>query len=179
MSAGSSAPISNLIQALEALHITNADTINISFNITSGTIPVPEYPLPDSANSAASGHAAPAAESVPTAIPRLTPPGGLSRSPREELADRIGLWVAAKLSGNAVGASGRREWRLDTTLWIVFRAFDGTDLAPPAVYKQYYRARPLVEVGGNLGNSLILGFASEWEARRALHSAGFAWVGYA
>jgi hypothetical protein len=180
--------VKDLVQALGQLHISSAGalTVNITINQTtsSSTEAVPEYPLPEEplaavASSSTAARTEPSAATGTAAASSVPPPGGLTRAQREALADRIGLWVRGKLSGAAVGPSGRKTLKLSNSVWIVFKDFEGSELVEPAIFKTYGQARPLAERAGELGESLVIGLATEWEATRVLAAAGHAWKGYA
>ena len=119
--------------------------------------PAQEYPLPASA---------------PQQAPQAS---RLSEREREELADQIGDWLRRELDGRGGGVSGRDRLELRSRLYVLAADHRGTRFNPVRVYSRLADLRTHFLDRQNPGQAIFIGFASSWEARRAVAKAGLSW----
>ncbi len=96
-------------------------------------------------------------------------------SGRLELARGCGRFLARALAGDYRGGSGRDRLRLASRVYIVLATFSGERCLPPKVLFSFAEVKRLCKSGPHCGRSVFLGFASQWEAREALQTAGYTW----
>jgi hypothetical protein len=58
---------------------------------------------------------------------------------------------------------------------VVFKDFQGNEFNPAKVFEKFSSAAPLVKRGQELGDSLIIGMPSEWEAIEVVEAAEKNW----
>ena len=119
------------------------------------------------------------APSTPSRSPSATPtPGGQSVPSwiqREAIADRIGEFIRRALEGDHRQSSGRDLVPLPSRIWVVAQDIHGGRYDPVRVFRSWTLTKSLVKIGAECGDSIFLGFPSEREARRAVHTAGLRW----
>ena len=105
----------------------------------------------------------------------------LTRSPisvedhegRLELAKQIGSFLKRANSGVHRGSSGRDRLSLQSRYYVVVRDFEGVEHQPPLWFDRFAPVRDRCKRGPNTGQSVFIGFPTQWEARVALLEAGF------
>lgn len=151
-----------------------AGSPNITVNIFVGGDSGPAHP--ETSASTGSGQLSSSASSLaPSLPPEPQAPTPLSREERSLLARRIGQWVTCALAGHRGTCSGRSENPLGSRVWVVFKDFHGNEFNPVKVFKKYSLAASLVKRGQELGDSLIIGMPSEWEAIEVVEAAEKNW----
>lgn len=103
------------------------------------------------------------------------PGGPLSESDRTALALRIGYWVRGRLAGERGTASGRDTNPLQNQVYIVFRDWSGSACSPVTVFRSWAATSQVVRQQSTFGNSVFIGFPTEWEARLAVQAAQCHW----
>lgn len=103
------------------------------------------------------------------------PGGPLSESDRTALALRIGDWVRGRLAGKRGTASGRDTNSLQSQVYIVFRDWSGSACSPVTVFRSWAATSQVVRQQSTFGNSVFIGFPTEWEARLAVQAAQCHW----
>ncbi|CAE7868529.1 ANK3 [Symbiodinium sp. KB8] len=112
-----------------------------------------------------------------------SPPTGSSAAPseglRQQVADEIGAYIRRCLSGNNRGSSGREKVNLANRIYVVARDSHDKVYDPVRVFNSWRDTQPLVTVGPGpgrqFGDSVFVGFPSQWEAKRAVAAAGLSW----
>ena len=94
---------------------------------------------------------------------------------RLHLARGCGAFLKRALEGDFRGGSGRDRLRLPSEVYVVLADFSGFRVSPPKVIQNWAECRSLCKSGGSCGKAVFLGFATKWEAKEALATAGFAW----
>ena len=94
---------------------------------------------------------------------------------RLELAKECGRFLARALRGDYRGGSGRDRLRLGSVVYVVLATFSGERCYPPKVIEDFASVKQLCKSGPHCGKSVFLGFASLWEAKEAVVSAGLEW----
>lgn len=98
-------------------------------------------------------------------------------SQREQVARDIGQLITKCLHGEHRGSSGRDTLsRLQSQLYVVVRDFDNRVYRNPVrVCHQFSEVRELCQRSGFFGNSIFVGFPTEYEARIAVQVAALHW----
>ena len=95
------------------------------------------------------------------------------------MADEIGAYIRRCLSGNNRGSSGREKVNLANRIYVVARDSHDKVYDPVRVFNSWRDTQPLVTVGPGpgrqFGDSVFVGFPSQWEAKRAVAAAGLSW----
>ena len=94
---------------------------------------------------------------------------------RLQLARECGSFLVRALSGDHRQSSGRDRLRLPSKLYVVLADFGGRRLEPIRICHSFAECKALCKSGSSCGRAVFLGFATDWEAKEALVSAGFAW----
>ena len=126
---------------------------------TSQTAPPPaqEYPLQASAQSSSA------------------PGPRLNDRERQELADQLGDWIRRELEGRGGGVSGRDRLELRSRLYVIAQDWQGNRFNPVRVYARLSELRNHFRTRQDPDASVFLGFATAWEARRAVARARLDW----
>lgn len=104
-----------------------------------------------------------------------TPPTVLSWETRDQIADQIGGFIARSVAGGHRGLSGRERNPLPSRLFVVVRDYAGQIYSPVKVFRTWTSTKVLVKKVHDVGDSIFVGFPSEREGRRAVHTAGLIW----
>ena len=119
------------------------------------------------------------ATTVPTQetdFPTPAPTSGpLTWRQREDIADRVGEFLARCVAGTHRGPSGRDANPLQSRRWIVVRDFTGQIYTPVRVFSSWSSCKNLCKRGSDPGSSIFVGFPSERECKRAISTAGLVW----
>lgn len=91
---------------------------------------------------------------------------------RRLLAEQIGGFLRRCVRQEFRGSSGRDRLRLSNRLWVIVAGFDGRVLGEPRVETSFALVKDLCKRGADCGRSIFVGFATKWEARIAVESAG-------
>lgn len=94
---------------------------------------------------------------------------------RAELARHIGRFLRASFEGRRTGSSGRDRLQLRSRLYVALADYQGRRLPKPQVFREFASLAALCKRGPSVGDSVFVGFATEWEARLALEEGGFPW----
>lgn len=94
---------------------------------------------------------------------------------RLELARECGRFLARALRGDYRGGSGRDRLRVGSVVYVVLATYTGERCNPPRVIEDFSEVKRLCKSGPHCGRSVFLGFASFWEAKEGVQSAGFEW----
>lgn len=73
------------------------------------------------------------------------------------------------------GASGRQEVNLPSKVYVLVRDLQGRLYDPVEVFTTFGAIRPHVRDGDFLGESIFVGFPTQWEAKLAVQQAGLRW----
>lgn len=111
-----------------------------------------------------------AAPSSPVAVDKEDHPG------RVLLAKRIGQFLRRCLDGEARGSSGRELLNLPNRLYVVLAGYSGEVYSEPKIFKDFSRVVALCKQGYSFGDSIFVGFATQWEAKAALEEAKLRWT---
>ena len=95
---------------------------------------------------------------------------------RAALAKEIGRFLVRCLEGSNRGSSGRSRLKLQSRLYLILADYSGNrvDLR---VVRDFATASSICKRGPSCGQSIFVGFATEWEAKLACEEAGIAWPG--
>lgn len=94
---------------------------------------------------------------------------------RSRVAREAGAFIRRCLDGQHRGESGRDRLRLQSRIYLIFQDFQGRRYDPVRICHSFAEARPLVKPDGYLGESILLGWPTQWEARLCCREAGIAW----
>ena len=95
---------------------------------------------------------------------------------RTEAAEETGRYFLRCLEGSRRGLSGRERVKLGNRVYVLIRDINGVVITDPVrVIYTYSELKPLVSRGSTFGDSIFAGFASKWEVRIAVATAGFRW----
>jgi hypothetical protein len=109
------------------------------------------------------------------ASPSATDPGEVFLSDtegRRKLAEGIGRFLLRCVRGEHRGTSGRDRLKLQNRLYVILADFEGNLLSDPQVEFSFAPVKALCKRGGDPGRAIFVGFATKWEAKVALQSAG-------
>ena len=95
---------------------------------------------------------------------------------RRELAQSLGAFVLRALRGQQLGDSGRSRLNLKSRLYLIFADFSGQPCEPPRVVYSFAEVARICKRGRDLGQSILIGTPSKWEAVEILAAAGFPWL---
>ena len=109
-----------------------------------------------------------------TAQPQ-TSPSRLSDRERQELADEIGDWLRRELDGRGGGLSGRDRLDLRSRIYVLVQDHRGVRFDPVRVFSRLSDLRAHFARRGDPGQAIFIGFATNWEARRAVARANLSW----
>ena len=93
---------------------------------------------------------------------------------RRKLAEGIGRFLLRCVKGEHRGTSGRDRLKLQNRLYVILADFEGNLLSEPQVEFSFAPVKALCKRGGGPGRAIFVGFATKWEAKVALQTAGFA-----
>ncbi len=96
---------------------------------------------------------------------------------RAALAREIGRFLVRCLEGSNRGQSGRARLKLPSRLYLILADYSGNRLSEPRVVRDFATASSICKRGPSCGQSIFVGFATEWEAKLACEEAGIAWPG--
>ena len=97
-------------------------------------------------------------------------------SQRESVCEQIARFVVKALNNEYHGTSGRDKINIPSSVWIVFRDFNGQRHNPVLVYNRFSYCSAVVKRGGNnLGKSVFVGLPTVGEAKRVVGLAGLLW----
>lgn len=117
--------------------------------------------------------------SIGTTAPSRTESSVPSERERIDAAIQTGEFFRRALTGLPRGEFGRNRIKLQSRIYVVVKEFNGTTHTDPVlVFSQFSRVKAIVAEGGQgnqFGDSIFAGFASAWEARRAVATAGYSW----
>ncbi|CAE7929268.1 unnamed protein product [Symbiodinium necroappetens] len=120
-----------------------------------------------------------AAASSSTLAPSSVSSAAPSENLRQQVADEIGAYLKRCLAGNNRGSSGREKVNLANRIYVVVRDKDDRIYDPVRVCHSWRDTQPLVTLGPGpgrqFGDSVFVGFPSQWEAKRAVAAAGLSW----
>lgn len=94
---------------------------------------------------------------------------------RASLARQIGRFLRASYEGRHFGSSGRDRLQLRSRLCVALVDYQGNRFSQPQVYREFSALSAVCKRGPSVGDSVFVGFATEWEAKLALEAGGFAW----
>ena len=109
-----------------------------------------------------------------TAQPQVSP-SRLSDRERQELADEIGDWLRRELDGRGGGLSGRDRLDLRSRIYVLVQDHRGVRFDPVRVFSRLSDLRAHFARRGDPGQAIFIGFATNWEARRAVARANLSW----
>ena len=95
---------------------------------------------------------------------------------RAQLALHIGRYLKRALAGEYRGSSGRSRLNLANRLYLILADFEGQRITPRVV-REFSAVAAICKRGQATGNSIFIGFASQWEAQLACEEAGIEWPG--
>eukprot|EP00438_Fugacium_kawagutii_P004150 Skav203989 [mRNA] locus=scaffold3297:26868:27350:+ [translate_table: standard] len=113
-----------------------------------------------------------------TPLPAPTGAARYTQADREEAARETGAFFRRCLAGEPRGDSGRSRIRIQNRVYVVIREVNGTVHTDPVlVFDRCEPVKRIVALGSsnNFGDSVFAGFASRWEAKLAVESAGYTW----
>eukprot|EP00435_Cladocopium_sp_Y103_P021348 s2202_g5.t1 len=96
---------------------------------------------------------------------------------RAELARQIGRFIWRSLAEEYTESSGRDRLQLRNRVYAIFADYYGARLSQPRVTREYQVVASSCKRGPSCGQSVFIGFATEWEAQLAFEEAGVAWPG--
>lgn len=94
---------------------------------------------------------------------------------RLQLARECGAFLLRAVGGDHRQSSGRDRLRLPSKVYVVLVDFGGRRLEPARLCRNFADCKSLCKSGSNCGKSVFLGFATDWEAKEALVTAGIPW----
>lgn len=127
---------------------------------------------------ASGGTAYPSAASPAASVPTPASDSVVAPSDKEaraELARQIGRFLRSAYEGSPFGTSGRDRLSLRSRLYIALADYHGSKFRAPRLYREFSQVAALCKRGPSLGQSIFVGFATEWEARLALEEGRFDW----
>ena len=126
--------------------------------------PLPEFSSPGSAITS---------QEVQTPVA----PGAvvLSEAARLAIAEGAGRFLRRALAGDFRGGSGRDRVRLSSRIYVLVRDLSGRVYDPVEVYQNFSSLKPKVKSGDSAGNSIFIGFPTQWEAKAAVAAANLRW----
>eukprot|EP00438_Fugacium_kawagutii_P015962 Skav227099 [mRNA] locus=scaffold199:49523:51667:+ [translate_table: standard] len=146
----------------EALRLTVDDLVSrVPVHLASGVTAAPSASVAPSSRSIASEAGTVIASS--------------DKEGRAELARHIGRFLRASFEGRHFGSSGRDRLSLRSRLYVALVDYHGVRFPEPRVYREFSSLSLVCKRGPSAGQSVFVGFATEWEARLALEEAEFAW----
>ena len=92
----------------------------------------------------------------------------LTEAERLVIAEGAGKFLRRALSGDFRGSSGRDKVRIPSRIYVLVRDLSGRVYDPVEVYHSFSDLRPKVKAGSSAGNSIFIGFPTEWEAKAAV-----------
>ena len=101
-------------------------------------------------------------------------PGPSTSEFRVSLAGELGRFLAGRLSGQALGASGRDRLHLSSKCYMICRDYAGFTHSPPLVVTSFARVRELCFSAASrqdCGESVFIGVPSQAEVRLVLSAA--------
>lgn len=141
-------------------------TVNYSFPVSAS--PYPEPSSPPHALAADSSAGAFSLPSSPGVVRTL--PAQYSDEERRIAAISVGKFFARCLSGQHRGSS--EKVNLPSRVYVLCRDIGGQTYNPIKLFHNFSSLKPFV---GFCGDSVFAGFASLWEAKLAVSSAGLEW----
>ena len=137
------------------------------------------YGLPFSTPSPPPRKAPSAASVVGPASSTSTSSSSVPEQLRQQVADEIGEYFRRCLAGNNRGSSGREKVNLANRYYVIVRDAAGVVHDPVLVVSTWREAQTSVTIGPGpgkqFGDSIFVGFPSQWEAKRAVAKAGLRW----
>ena len=114
---------------------------------------------------------------IPRAVGGQRYPGGgeidpTSHEQRAELARGCGRFLRRCLDGVNRGSSGRDRLSLQNRGYVILADHSGALLPEARYVTSFAEVKSVCKVGQDCGRSIFLGFATQWEARLALETAG-------
>ncbi len=94
---------------------------------------------------------------------------------RIELARHCGAFLKRALGGEFRGGSGRDRLKVGSTIYVVLVDYHGSRLEPAKIFYNFADCKAVCKSSGSCGKSVFLGFATVWEAKEALLTAGIPW----
>jgi hypothetical protein len=94
---------------------------------------------------------------------------------RAEVARGIGAYFRRCLEGDTRGSSGRRRLNLQNRLYVVLADYNGHKFSLPKVLHEFSSVAIFCKRGPSCGDHIFVGFATIWEVKLAVESAGLAW----
>ena len=94
---------------------------------------------------------------------------------RVALAKGIGGFLRRAYDGVHRGASDRERLKLANRLYVILVDFEGRRFPEPKVSERFAEVREICKRGPDTGESVFVGFATQWEAKLAVKEAGFTW----
>ena len=91
---------------------------------------------------------------------------------RVALARACGAFLKRALEGDFRGGSGRDKLRLGSRVYVVAADYSGQRFDPPKVFFDFGSVKAVCKSGNQCGRAVFLGFASQWEAKEAVLTAG-------
>lgn len=99
----------------------------------------------------------------------------LSEAERLAIAEGAGRFLRRALAGDFRGGSGRDRVRLSSRIYVLVRDLSGRVYDPVEVYQNFSSLKPKVKSGDSAGNSIFIGFPTQWEAKAAVAAANLRW----
>ena len=96
---------------------------------------------------------------------------------RAELARQIGRFFKDSVAGRYTGTSGRDRLQLRSRLYVALVDYHGVRFPKPKIYRDFdfSSLAAACKRGPSVGQSVFVGFATEWEPRLALEEVEFPW----
>ena len=165
--------IQSLVARIELLELENRDLVQRVQALEANTVELVGEPVVEArAEPASTGTSAGAT------LPTAAAPAPGSDAFRGLVADEIGAFFLRCLRGERWGLSGREKVDLPNRLYVVCRGINNQLYDPVRVCTTWRAAKALVSAAGSrneFGDSVFAGFASQWEAKRAVSAAGLSW----
>lgn len=160
------------LQAAQSLPVSAAP-VSVNYSFAGPAISAP-YPASEAANPRADRVTSLSGSSQDTEL-RVNTAGFYSDEYRSGVAIEAGKFVRRCLDGAHRGESGREKIKLQSRLYLVFRDFRGTIYNPVRVCNTFSECKALVKPDGHCGDSIFLGWPTQWEAKLCAREAGVAW----
>ena len=111
---------------------------------------------------------------TPSRAPVAGHSGSLTLADREKICVKIGEHIARSLAGTHRGESGRKELKLASRLYLIFKNIEGVVYNPCRILHKWSEVKVECERSGSFGDSVFIGLPSLFDARIVCRAAGVA-----